>query len=250
MNLAEFSEVLSEVASSGAGDMPPENIAEYLNPVDKVKLRSLIDYINIIRGLEFSDVIQKLDLQTYANQVKQERGEPQDVDVSTFNKTQWTGLKSYVVGYKFEQLIEVLFEDSKLFSVQNRIVSTSAEIDYLVNIHGPWGQMFPIFHGHTSLIGEGKCHVTNPKSEWVNKLTGVMNSHHTTVSIIFVFSPPKAAAKPFRESIKDNFRGVTPLRVIPFGITQFERVLAGESFIKILEQQYSLAKLGTAALKI
>lgn len=243
MNAKEFIQILAQTSDSNAP--LPQDLSHLLNPVDKGLLSGQISTIEEFRNLDFEEVEQRNKLIDKYNRYVPEKKQKN----YSIKKKSWDGIRAYLIGELFEQLIEIIFSKSLIFQIGKRIHTDASEIDILLTMRDPCAKAVRILDDNTHVICEGKCHTVTPKSEWVNKLAGVMTSHETSMGFLFVFPKEKKAGLKFRNSIKDHFRSSqVKLKIIPFGIKQFKEIAQGKSFVEVLEQQHSLAKIGAASL--
>ncbi|MFN9067053.1 MAG: hypothetical protein ACK5V3_07485, partial [Bdellovibrionales bacterium] len=117
---------------------------------------------------------------------------------------QWKGKRSQIVGKKFENLISYLFENSKVFSVSTNISTESSEIDLLIEL-GMMATKIPFLNGAGSyIIGEAKCHSEGPKTQWVARLRGLMETHSTSRSFLIAGCTPRTVHRKIRAEISLN----------------------------------------------
>ncbi|MBL7557960.1 MAG: hypothetical protein JNM24_19180 [Bdellovibrionaceae bacterium] len=124
------------------------------------------------------------------------------------------------------------------------------EIDFFVHIIEPYNVLFSLLTPHKRLHGEAKCHAGSPEAEWVNLQAGKMVSNDTRLGMIFTFHKPAPAPFEFRTAIKDHYRSNPPVQIIPWGPTLIQELLAGNSFLKLIQTQSNLAHAGTASMQL
>jgi hypothetical protein len=100
----------------------------------------------------------------------------------------------------------------------------------------------------THILGEAKCYSSGLKTEWINELVGLMAFHGTKHSILFVASPSKKLQTAHRfalqgHSLQGNY-------VVPFGMAQIKKIMAGSNFLKVLGDQFVDMRSGSNALAI
>ncbi|WP_413570441.1 hypothetical protein ACLWBD_07715 [Bdellovibrio sp. HCB117] len=229
LDLSQFFDAMIQLRQSGQGASLQDHHLEFLNPIDRSKLSRLLLQVERINKLKFDST-------------KHYR---------TYNtKKRFDGRRGYLLGKIFEELIQVIFKDSQIFSLQSRVVTAQCEIDFFVHLIQPYSNLFELLQAHTRLHGEAKCHAVSPKSEWVNTQAGKMTSNGTRLGMIFTFNHVGAAPSQFRTAIKDHFRSQPPTEIIPWGPTLIQELLKGTPFLKLMQIQSNLAYTGTATLKL
>lgn len=144
--------------------------------------------------------------------------------------------QSQLIGKIFENLVRVILDGCTIMNHGANIRTTTSEIDFLIHFE-PSSFMVPMFKDNGShCIGEAKCIVGGMKTEWINELAGIMNAHNASLSILFTAAPPKKLRSEHVTAIA--IQSATGFRVVPFGITQLNKVVSGENFLKILNEQY------------
>ena len=200
---------------------PDEEIYKYLSITDRIRLGQWLDRLQVVRDFPIPTGKKK--------KIKQAQ-------------------RSRLQGKILEQAVRVLLDGCKCISHGGNVRSTTSEIDFLIKI-GPTGIVVPALRkAGTHLLGEAKCYATAPKTEWVNELAGLLPSHGTNVAILFAASPPKKLHSEIRTSIAiHSGRGIS---IIPFGLTQFGRVLSGENFLQVLDDQAVKASAHLSSLSV
>jgi len=200
-----------------------EQVNEYLHPVDRDKVKYLVQEIDDLRA----------------------RSCP--TGLSAKEKRSWTSNNNRDIGLKYEEAIRALFENSEVLSASASQRTVIGEIDVVFTFL-TLAPKVPLLQGHTTGLGEAKCHQTNLKSEWVTEMSGNFAHHSVRFGIIFPFCSPKKLGVDTIQALKEAY--LLKTSIIPFGRGQFNRVLAGESFLKVLAEQDSLAKTGVKSLEI
>jgi hypothetical protein len=205
------------------GTSASEAVYDYLSPVDRPLIASLIQEIDSLRA------------------------NTPPAGLSRSQVTSWKGTNNRTVGLKYEELIKVLFQGSQVFSATLAQRTTIGEID-VVLAFSTFSTNVPFLNGHSGAIGEAKCHKTNLKSEWVTELSGNLVHSSHKFGIIFTFCSPKKVPAPSIQALKESHLISRP--IIPFGRKQFDQVVAGEPILKIMADQFSLAAIGAQNLWI
>lgn len=221
MSLNDLDSLLRDLLSTPGHSS--ESVNEYLHPVDRTKISALIQEIDQLKAT------------------------PPPTDLSRAEKTAWKGNNNRDVGLKYEELIQALFEKSQVFSATTSQRTIIGEIDVVLTFT-TLAPKVPILDGHSTAIGEAKCHQTNLKSGWVTELSGNLDHHSIRFGIIFVFCSPRKILPDSVQAIKEAY--LLRKVIIPFGRKQFERIVNGDSFIKVLSEQDSLSKIGSRKLEI
>jgi hypothetical protein len=226
LNFKEFLDAFIALKSSGGSVRFTDDHLQFLNPVDVNKLRKVKKQLLRVQALQFD---RSKSYRVYKS------------------KKSFDGRRGYLVGLLFEELIQIIFEESQIFALDSRVVTDSCEIDFFIHVLDPYKQLFGILNGHQRIFGEAKCHLSSAKSEWVNTLSGKMVSNGTRSGMIFTF---KAGAAPsqFRAAIKDHFRSNPAIEIVPWGPTLVDELIDGKPFLRLLQVQHNFAYVGTNAL--
>lgn len=220
MSFSDLDSLLREILTTSGHASEQAN--DYLHPVDRPKLTALINQIDTMRAA-----------QPPAGTAAQKRT--------------WRSTNNRNIGLKYEELIQALFEKSQVFTATTAQRTIIGEIDVVLTFT-TFSQRVPLLDGHTTAIGEAKCHQTNLKSEWVTEMSGNLDHHSVKFGFIFVFCSPRKVHPDSVQAVKEAY--LLRKVLIPFGRKQFERIIAGESFIKVLSEQDSLSKIGSRKLEI
>lgn len=147
------------------------------------------------------------------------------------------GRKSNLIGRIFERLIRVLLDGCSAITHNGNIRTTVSEIDFRITIQ-PLATVIPMLRdAGTHAIGEAKCVTKGLKGEWLHELSGILTTHSSKLAILFTACPPKKVRSDHRSIINILNIG-SGHRIIPFGITQLEKIAAGENFLKLLNDQH------------
>lgn len=198
-----------------------EQIYQYLETIDRKRLKQLRTRLD--RVIE----------------IKKPAKLPMDV---------FKGKKSHAVGRVFEAMLKCLFAKGQALSAMTNVRSTTSEIDILLEVK-PLGNVVPLLKvAGTHILAEAKCYSKALKSEWINELKGVLDSHAAKVGILFIGGRPKQIAIQARTLIA-IFSG-QGYRLIPIGRTQITAVESGQSFLGVLSTQGVAASVHTTKLHI
>lgn len=222
MSLNSLDSLIKDIVAL-KGTAASETVYEYLSPVDRSQVATLVQDIDNLRATA------------------------PPAGLSRSQITSWNGTNNRNIGLKYEDLIRVLFQGSQVFSATLAQRTTIGEID-VVLAFSTFSTNVPFLNGHSGAIGEAKCHKKNLKSEWVTELSGnLLHSSHK-FGIVFTFCNPKKVPAPSIQALKESHLLSRP--IIPFGRKQFDQVVAGESLLKIMADQFSLASIGAQNLWI
>lgn len=229
LNLKEFFNELVELKNSGQQAKLSADQLEYFNPIDRVKLAKIKKQVERIHALKYSS---RKKYRIYKS------------------KKSFDGRRGYLLGLVFERLIQTIFKESLVFSLQPRVLLDTCEIDFFIHIIEPYNVLFSLLASHKRLHGEAKCHARPPEAEWVNLQAGKMVANDTRLGMIFTFHKPAPAPFEFRTAIKDHSRSNPPVQIIPWGPTLISDLLDGKSFLKLIQIQSNLAHAGTASMQL
>ena len=197
-------------------------IYNYLSDVNTIRLKDVFNRISVVRNYKIKE--------------KGKKGKEKQ------------GRRSRLIGKLFEELIKCLFQNSRAFGVITNIRTTTSEIDFLIGIL-PVGKLVPFLSKtSTHMIGEAKFYKDAPKTEWVNELIGLLQTHSSEMAILFLGCSSRILHRDIRQSIALHVQNQK--YVIHFGQTQIEEVLNGGNFIRILEKQYLLASTHSSQIQI
>ena len=158
------------------------------------------------------------------------------------------GQQTRLLGKLLEKIMLELLSGCHGIQVGANLRSTTSEIDFMVQV-GPTALVIPIFKSAaTHLIGEAKCYSSGFKSQWVNELVGLMQTHSTSHSILFTACPSKVLRSDHRHLIQ--LHGMKGDRVIPFGLAQVKEIAGGKNFLRVLSDQYVRVLNATSDLAI
>jgi hypothetical protein len=150
------------------------------------------------------------------------------------------GKKAELIGRIYERLIRVLLDGcSKVFAHDGNVHSTTSEIDFLIRIQ-PTAVVIPMLReAGNHALGEAKCISTSLKTEWISEFVGRLIEHNARLGLLFIASPPKKLQVSQRTAIA--IHSATQRWVVPFGITQMNKINDGENFLRLLSDQYTRA---------
>lgn len=159
------------------------------------------------------------------------------------------GRRSAHLGRLLERLMLQLLKGCNVLTVGTNVRSTMAEIDYLIGIGPTASAIFPMFAGMGAhSIGEAKCVAGGLKIEWLNELAGLLPAHGAKLGILFTAAPSKKLEVGARTTLTVHAaKGVT---IVPFGFKQVKKVEDGESFLRVLEEQFSQVTSSSTELAI
>lgn len=159
------------------------------------------------------------------------------------------GDKANRMGRAFEDLIKCLFSNSHALKFKANVRTTLAEIDILLTVE-PLGNFVPLLKECGShILGEAKCYPSRgPKAEWVTELKGLADGHGTKTAILFLFCTPRKLIREFRTAIGAYV--AAGYAIVPFGMKQLNEVAAGKNCLRVLHDQYVLAKVHDSQLMI
>nr|WP_295078806.1 hypothetical protein [uncultured Roseateles sp.] len=198
---------------------PNDQIYSYLSDTDIPRLKTLLSRLDRVRGIDPAALAKTRPKYHKYSSRKSIQGE-----------------QTRLLGKILEQIMIELLSGCKGIDVGANLRSTTSEIDFMVQV-GPTALVIPIFKSAaTHLIGEAKCYSSGFKSQWVNELVGLMQTHSTTHSIMFTACPSKVLRSDHRQLIQ--LHGMKGDRVIPFGLAQVKEIAAGKNFLKVLSDQY------------
>lgn len=156
--------------------------------------------------------------------------------------------RSRLLGKILEKAARVLLDGCKCLTHDGNLRTTTSEIDFLIRI-GPLGGAIPLLReADTHAIGEAKCYATGPKTEWVNEFIGILQSHSAKLGILFTACPPRTLRSEIRTSIA--IHAATGKYVVPFGLSQFGRICAGDNFLAVLSEQAVNSRVHSISLQI
>ena len=211
---------LSEIANSNASPAS-EQAWEFIAPVDRERLKVLIRRIEIVRAIKVS---------------------------GKWNGKTNSTRKGNLLGHLLEEIGKVLFKSGSALAYLQRVNTTTSEIDFLMVLDALSVTVPCLRSAGTHVIGEAKCHDSAPKSEWANKLAGVMNTNGCSLAILLVACPPRKLPSAIRVTLV--LQASTGFNIVPFGRTQLDQVIAGASVFGVLSRQYVLMKNHAAALAV
>lgn len=153
-------------------------------------------------------------------------------------KAQWVGKRSAIVGKKFENFFQTLFSQSKVFAVAQNVSTESSEIDILITL-SVLSQKIPfLLNQGAHILGEAKCHKDGPSVQWVARLSGLMNTHGCSMSLLLTACKSRNVHPKIRSEIHANAILGKPILLV--GQKQLLEVLAGKNFLSILKEQHRL----------
>lgn len=218
---------------------PDDQLYELLCHIEPARLAALTSRLKSIRSA---------DADAIAKRRRDDNKKPTPRQHKIFTKKSVTSKLSQLTGKLLERVIAEILTNCTLIQTYNNIRSTTAEIDFMVQL-GIMANLIPIFRdAGTHFLGEAKCYSSGFKQEWVNELAGLMDQHQCTLSIIFVASPSKVMTAPHRTGI--YIHSIKGKHIIPFGLKQIEEIISGKNFLSILLSQCVKVKSGAADLAI
>lgn len=155
------------------------------------------------------------------------------------------------IGDALENVVNFIFEKSSVFTVVQNIRTSSNEIDQLVilNEKGRYfkKQGYLRIEGNY-IVSECKNYDSKIGVTWIGKLFSLLSYTDTKVGIMFSYKGLTGSG--WNEGVgltKKLFmlkeRTEDKIYIIDFNIKHYERILGGESFLKILEEE--MLKLST-----
>lgn len=219
--------------------------------------------------------ITSLDLQSFLEILAQESVTPNDEIFAYLSNTNISRLKEWMVRLKkvrdfsiprnkktpqkktqknrllgkiLEEAVRVLLDGCRCLQHDGNLRTTTSEIDFLLRIETLGLAVTILRDVGPHVIGEAKCYSSAPRTEWVNEFIGILQSHGARLGYLFTACPPRNLRSEIRTAIA--IHAGAGKQVVPFGLTQFERILNGENFLKVLSEQTVLAKVHAASLSV
>ncbi len=159
------------------------------------------------------------------------------------------GQVAHAVGKQFEHLIRGILQDCTALRYIQNLHTGTAEIDFLIGVEPIGFRCVPMLvESGNHVIGEAKCYISAPKSEWVNEFSGILKTHSAKTGILFVSCTPRTLGSAIRQNIA--LHAMTGQRIVPFGLTQIEEIRRGSSFLEVLVNQYTLAAVHGTSLSV
>lgn len=163
------------------------------------------------------------------------------------NKTE-RGRVGRLVGKAYEHLISGLLAGGQALTFQGNVRTTTSELDFLVRIE-PLAIAIPFLKdAGTHLVGEAKCHTKAPKSEWINEMRGILDTHGAKLGLLFVGCTPRHLASDIRVAVA--LHAQSQRVIVPIGMAQLNEVQAGANFLRVVARQYVGSKSHTSALTV
>jgi hypothetical protein len=225
-----FDEFLADLSAMDTN--PSDTILSYLSKTDTAKLAKLLSRLHRVRGLDAGALAKSRSLNP-----KRKCG-----------KRQVEGRLAGVVGRLLERSIRVLLDGCKCITHGGNVRTNTSEIDFMMLMNSLANAVPMLKKAETHALGEAKCYSSGLKSEWVNELVGLMQTHSTTHSILFLASPPKKLRMDHRHLFHSH--SLKGSIVVPFGMTQLQAVASGKNFLKVLNEQYVETITGATNLGI
>ncbi|HEX7814589.1 hypothetical protein, partial [Dyella sp.] len=157
------------------------------------------------------------------------------------------GRQSRLIGLIFERLLATLMIDGKLFTGKTNVHTTTSEIDLLMQLGPIAASVVPYLQDVGAMVlGEAKCVKGGIQSGWVQKLAGIMATHNTKFAILFTEGTAKKVPPAIRTALSLHYVGHR--RIVPFGSSQLDAVISGESFLGVLAEQHTKVALHSTTL--
>jgi len=166
-----------------------------------------------------------------------------------FSKKGWEGEQNRQKGIVFETLGGLLLQSIRPFHVWNRIVTTTNEIDWLIEL-GPLALNSPVMrHWGTHCLCECKVGNEPVNVTWIGKLNTTMQTSGASVGILLSrrgIGPRGRAARTQLQLLA----AMTPSRVIIcIDLQEMREALAARTFLQLIGRRYMEVKIGAQPLK-
>lgn len=217
-----------------------DELLNYLCPTNRERLKQLLKRLEHVRGLVPKDIAaQRKTFNKVVGAIRAHK----HVSVASVQ-----GVKSTLTGKLLERIIKTLVDECQPVEAITNLRTTTAEIDVLLQL-GVSASVVPMLSAAgTHIIGEAKCYMSGFKQEWVNELSGLMQQHLCTHSILFVGCPSKVLQREHRFGLQ--LHAANGHHVVPMGLKQLTEVADGANFLDVLGRQYVDSMTGAVSLSI
>lgn len=199
---------LAPLLLKNQGGVQDDELVEYIHPVDRTKLTSLL---------------VALDAQMAAKPTNGDR--------------KAIGLWSKNVGAAFEAVVAEIFCSSRAMSVKFNQATEIGEVDFFGSVQ-TYGMIHPLLHSIAPVFyGEVKNQKAGLKSELVTETVGNLETHKLKCAFVAVYKQQKIKGPP-RYAIHMQISGGRT--IVPIGKTQIESIRKGRPALAVLYEQFQV----------
>lgn len=155
-------------------------------------------------------------------------------------------------GRLYESVVKVLVDGVSCFQSYTRVITSTNEIDILVQL-GPSALFVPSLRlWGTHYICECKFHSTYVKNDWISKLNTVLETHSSSVGVLFSRKgvADRGNGAKVRTALQFLANKATPVFIITFDWSDLEACVAGENFLKIISERFISIRTGSKRLDL
>ena len=188
-----------------------EELYEFLGPVNRVRLKLLLDRLHTIDNAEPKPRIKKKDFQ---------------------------GRTSKLKGRAYEKIVFTLFKDTRGFDSYENVLTETNEIDILIRFSAFSAMVDPIRHWGSHCVCECKNHDGNVQGNWIHKLKSVLDTHNAKVGLLFSKKGLSSGKSKLKTAIQ-IMAGQNPQRIIL--CFDWDDVLAcseGANFLSLMSRRH------------
>ncbi|MGA8761373.1 MAG: restriction endonuclease [Candidatus Sulfotelmatobacter sp.] len=168
------------------------------------------------------------------------------------SKAAWEGQNNQAKGHLFEELMEIILRSVEPFTSWNNVHTSTSEIDILVQL-GPTGLLLPALREWgTHVLCECKFSHDSVSIQWVTNLNTVLQTHNTTVGLLFTTRGLSARGNGARAKRQIEILSVmTPARfIVCLNGDDLKLCAEGFNFLRLLSQRYMEVKANTGRLRL